>query len=681
MANKRSGGVNAKAENIDIKGDAVGRDEVHGDVYYGAQPSQRRRAELPNQPYFFGREDELKIIADALDPESNGWGVLIDGPGGMGKTALAICAGHLADDDTYPTKIFLSAKIRELTPQGEQELQDSMLPNFMALITELAKELGEEGIEKTDPNERVKEVRRALENRQALIIIDNLETFEDKERDRVFQFLRRLPRSCKAIVTSRRRTDTAAEIIRLDRLKQEDAMKLILKLSERNKLLAAINDLERQELYEATKGNPLLIEWIVGQLGRPESKCRTIDDACHFLESAPGDNDPLEFIFSDLVETFTTHDIKVLTTLKYFTQPATTKWIADIAGIAQTTAESVLEDLAGRSLISGDVQSSAYILPPLVATFLHHKRPEIFAQTSSRLTKRAYAMALENGDEKYKRFKVLDEQWPTIAAAIPLFLQDDNRRLQRLCDALDNFLEFSGRWDEWLSLSLQAEERAIAANDYRNAIWRVSGAGRIYNMQDQSAELSKCAKRAEAYGKRVSVRDKLLAIQLRGLSYLLEKNYAATVAIFQEELRLARSLFLGQDSVVMALNDLAMAERKSGDYVAAEHDYREALRIAKKIKNRVLMAPIASNLADFVLEREQWAKAEQLAREALPLSQAIGRQETIACDCTNLAKALARQGRKAEGLPYAQRAVEIFTKLRMQENLEEAQATLKECES
>ena len=33
---------------------------------------------LPYQPYFFGRVDELKSIADSLSPESRTWGALID---------------------------------------------------------------------------------------------------------------------------------------------------------------------------------------------------------------------------------------------------------------------------------------------------------------------------------------------------------------------------------------------------------------------------------------------------------------------------------------------------------------------------------------------------------------------------------------------------------------------------
>jgi hypothetical protein len=50
----------------------------------------------------------------------------------------------------------------------------------------------------------------------------------------------------------------------------------------------------------------------------------------------------------------------------------------------------------------------------------------------------------------------------------------------------------------------------------------------------------------------------------------------------------------------------------------------------------------------------------------------------IASDCQRLAEALARQGRSEEGLPYAHRAVDIYTRLRSPD-LENAQATLRTC--
>jgi hypothetical protein len=172
------------------------------------------QSSLPPQQFFFGREKELASIAEAILPESRTWGVLID---------------------------------------------------YIALLSELAMELGDKDVAKTPENERANAVRRSLTTQRALIVIDNLETFPEAERIRLYQFLNLLPHGCKAIVTSRRRSDVDARVIRVDRMDKKDALDLLGELARTNRHLAKAEP-EWQTLYEVTGGIPLPLRWTAGQL-------------------------------------------------------------------------------------------------------------------------------------------------------------------------------------------------------------------------------------------------------------------------------------------------------------------------------------------------------------------------------------------------------------------------------
>ncbi|MGH8566062.1 MAG: tetratricopeptide repeat protein [Gammaproteobacteria bacterium] len=90
--------------------------------------------------------------------------------------------------------------------------------------------------------------------------------------------------------------------------------------------------------------------------------------------------------------------------------------------------------------------------------------------------------------------------------------------------------------------------------------------------------------------------------------------------------------------------------------------------------------PFTGNLAVLALDREDWPRAETVSREALTLSEDVGRQDLIASNCQRIAKALVRQGKPAEALPHARRAADIYTRLGSPD-LEAALATLREGES
>lgn len=634
---------------------------------------------LPRLHSFVGRGDELKTIADALSPQTRTWGALIDGPGGIGKTSLAVRAAELAPPGQFDRILFLSSKQRRMTAEGQRERSDFVVPGYLEMLNEIARLLERPELTKEPEDVRARVVIGALEPARALLILDNLESLPKDQQNRLFEFLSQLPPSCKAIATSRRRSDVDARIVRLGKLDQDAALALIAELAVDRPLLAKAADADRVHLYEETGGNPLLLRWIAGQLGR--GRCRTLASALELCRNAADENDPLEFIFGDLLETFTEAETKALVALSYFTQLVAVKHIAEIAGITNVAAQTALDDLANRALVLPDEENERFALVPMVADFLRRRKPEVVAETGDRLDKRAYALVVENGYGKHDRFPALDAAWPTVAAALPQFLAGPNDRLQTVCSALQLFLEFTGRWDEQLALSRAAEARAMAARDFSKAGWRAYDAGRVHKLRGESAEVLDCASRAEAHWRDAGAgtRERAVAIRLRGCGHQLAKDYPTAIAAHRESVDLDRAMNPESKEVAIGLIDLAETEQLAGDLPAAERNCREALRIAKAVDYREGIAICTGNLAGLALDCEDWPGAEAVAREALALSEKVGRQELIALDHNRLAKALARQGRKPEALPHARRAVDIFTALHSPE-LEVARRTLTECE-
>ncbi|MDH4249705.1 MAG: tetratricopeptide repeat protein [Nitrospira sp.] len=517
----------------------------------------------------------------------------------------------------------------------------------------------------------------ALRGTQTLLVLDNLESLVKRERDTLFTFVKKLPAGCKAILTSRGRIGSGAEELILEKLSQQAALDTLAELATHNQLLAKTSNAERHVLYRETGGKPLLLRWTAGQLGR--GHCLTFTDALHFLRSCPEGNDPLEFIFGDLVEDFSDAETKALCALTYFTLPVKVEHVATIVALPEPDTDRALRSLTVRSLAVPTDELKAFTLVPMVADFLRKKKPEVVAETGDRLEKRAYALIIENGYDNHTCFPTLEAAWPGIAPALGLFLASDNERLQTLCAALQTFLDFQGRWDEWLALNEKAEARALADADHDRAGWRAYDAGYIHSLRRQADDVLTCADRAAAHWAKAGAREWAIAIFLRGSGHELKKDYPAAIAAYRETLDLHRSLAAESVDVAICLNSLAVAENGSGHFATAEEHYREALRVARAVGYDEGVAMYTGNLANLVLHRKDWPTAEALAREALPLSEAVGRQELIAEDNRRLAHALVRQGKSAEALPYARRAVDIYVRL-SSPDLVWAQATLAECE-
>ncbi len=528
---------------------------------------------LPTLQPFFGREEDLKRIADALDPDSRTWGAVIDGPGGMGKTSLAVCAAYKVSADVFNRIIFTSLQTRELDDDGERGMSGFLVSGLAELLNELGHELGRDDIAKAVEDQRPRLLLDALRGTQTLLVLDNLESLLKRDRDILFTFVKKLPTGCKAILTSRGRAGSGSEELILEKLSEQAALKTLAELAKHNPFLAMTSEAERLVLYRETGGNPLLLRWTAGQLGRNE--CLTFDDALHHLRTCPKGNDPLEFIFGRLVDGLSDAELKAICALSYFSLPAKVEHVAAIAELLESDTDRALRSLTVLSLAVPTDNLKAFTLVPMVRDFLNERNPIIMVETGFRLEERAYRLIMENGYRNNDRFPTLEAAWPSIASALAFFLSGDNVRLQTICDALGDFLNFQGRWDERLTLNVKAEAKAVAAGDYYKAGRRAYEAGRVYSLRGEADSVLDCADRATGHWVKAKAgeRDRATAISLRGHGHFLKKDYPAAIAAYREALDLDRRRAAESMEVAICLNDLAGAERLLGLFPESEKDF------------------------------------------------------------------------------------------------------------
>jgi tetratricopeptide (TPR) repeat protein len=641
-------------------------------------PSTSIPNNLPRLQPFFGRDAELANIRAALDPASRTWGTLIRGEGGKGKTALALRAAYECPPAHFDRIVFVSMKQQEQDDNRLRKLDGFALSSWMQMLNEIARVLDLPEVAKALENERAPLLRDKLAGRRVLLVLDNLETLSDSEQDQLFTFLEFLPNDCKALLTSRTFAGNKLLAIELPKLDQASALQMLAQIAEHNVAFAKSSKGDRIQLYKQTQGNALLLRWVAGQVG--SGHCTNIGDALAHLAACPVGNNPLAYIFADVVDSLGDQETKLLAALTWPNQPIPIEAIAEIGDVPLADAQRWLKVLTNRSLVVPDQEETQYALVPMVAEFLRNHRADVVHETGDRLEQRAYALIVENGYQKHDRFSILDATWSTVAPALPLFLAGPNPRLQMVCDALDTFLNFTGRWDESLSLNQQAEVSAAATLPF-SAGYRAYAVGWIHSFRQQPDAVLVCAERAAAHWKaaKAGPRERAIAIQLRGNGHELQEDYPAAITAYREVLDLDRSLSPESADVAIDMNSLANAERLSGDLSGAERDYREALRVALAVDYAEGVATFTANLAMIALDRKDWLTAEALAREALQLSGKMSHQDLIAGACYYLAEALLSQAKAIEALPYIRRAVESFAKL-SSPRLANAEATLARCE-
>ncbi|MEH2306693.1 tetratricopeptide repeat protein [Nostoc sp.] len=643
---------------------------------------------------FVGRKQEIARCMEALSPEERGWGVTVDGIGGMGKTALALEVAHLARKQAlFDAYLFVSAKTTWLSAEGVRE-ETLALSSLDSFCREFAKGLGQTDIVKmTDATERRRALLDALRGRRTLLIWDNLETLNAEERDMIAEFVRKLPIPNKAIITSRRRTGESALTIRLDRLLEAEALELMREKGRSHPRLAQELNATKPEiltaLYEASGGNPLALDWTLGQVAH---KGYSISVALERLRNAAKSNDLYGFLFADAAETLFENDRTVLSALVVFLTPARTAALANATDLVITEIQVSLERLVTLSLVN-DLDGERFGLHPLTRTYIRAAVGGTDTVGTAPLSGIRFDPAAQRkvlrywvdfaqkyggyGKDAYQTYDKLEAEWQNLEG-VATTLQEmagilgtlkDQQAAQMLIDleiALNNFLLFRGYWDERVRLGEWRYQAGKALGQWNDAGWGANNVAIIYrNRGETDRAASWAAQMAEAMERGGSRRDKTIAIRFQGNIAEQRRDSAEAKRLYQEALVIYRELG-DEECEAIALNDLGRVARSLGDFDRAESYYKQALAISEKLGNRGSQANFCGSLGLLALNRDRPTEARPWYERELALAQEIGQQTLIADAQSGLARFLEEEGRYAEALPLALTALEIRERSRDQ---------------
>jgi tetratricopeptide (TPR) repeat protein len=658
------------------------------------QDSVLPRDNLPRRVSFFGREKEIARAMDALSPDDRGWGLMIDGIGGIGKTALAVEVAYLClEQARFDAFFFVTAKLTRLAPGGEQSTEDAAR-TLDAMLNEVARAMDCPGVAR----EAGAEKRRALldelrrfsgPERRVLLILDNLETLPSDELVPLFEFLRRLPGHCKAIVTSRRRAGEGAVWLRLEKLDWEPAWELIADRMERDarleRTLTRAGEARWQELYDAAGGSPLALRW---SLGLMSARNLSLDRALALLRGGAADDSPLHrFIYREARQDMGADDWRVLGALSLFAAPASFDALSSTTELTRLMLESALERLDAYALVDAAGPDGPYSLHPLTRQLAAGElagQPEMGDILRASFARYWVDFAERYGGGRkgaYQTFHHLDAEWPNLEAAVEVLrnqvyvaalkqnqVSEDAKEaahlLNDLARALRTFLWFRGHWEERVRLGEAAYQAMAALKDWRNAGWRARDAAWIhYNRAETSRATAWADRCAEAWERGGTRRDQAAATQMRGLVTRQRGDLDEAERLLAEALAAYRDL--GAEGIpAIVLNDLGDVARERHGYDRAEGYYREALSIDEKRGHKEGQATDLGNLGNLALDRGRPDEARRGFERALSLAQKVGRQDLVAHAQWGLARVLEEEDRLAEALPLAQAALQIYERLR-----------------
>lgn len=642
---------------------------------------------LPQPDYvrFVGREAELTDIRSLLSPDNRAWVIVIDGIGGIGKSALALEVAHrylreylqLPEPERFRAIVWASAKSAVLTADGIAPRQQ-ITRTLDDIYATVAAALEREDITRGRAEGQDNLVCRALTQQRTLLILDNLETIDD---ERVNAFLRELPAPTKCIVTTRHRIDVAYPI-RLQEMPRADGLALVAQECAKKEVV--LERLEAEKLYDRTGGVPLAIVWSVAQMGYGhgvEAVLRRLGDAREDIS---------RYCFEGAMERIRERPAHtLLLALALFAAGASREALGYVTDLPMADRDEGLVDLDKLSLANRD--SGRFRMLPLTKQYALAGIPD--DPRRSTLEERWIGYYGESSaayaDEHWNwtNYDWLLAEGENILALVMWAVAAGRGEVAlAVTRPVMRYLDIRGRWSELFKYGELLYNVAQTLNDQRTAAWICAHwLAWLYGEQAEVEQAQRWALEGIALYEALS-EPRGLCLSKLYLSRALRRGgqFAASEREANSSMELARDVGYG-DGMAMAHDQLGKIARDQGLWERAREHFSATLSWCEEHEEEAnldvtIRMNVLGNLGWLEYQLGNYERGKELCERSLRSFEWIGgRGYTTTLQCY-LAKIEWALGNEAKAVQYARDALYWAERLQLVRELKMAQDILGQIE-
>jgi tetratricopeptide (TPR) repeat protein len=510
-------------------------------------------------------ENLIEKIGKSLAESDNNL-VVLWGSGGNGKTTLAAQFARASEKER---------QIVWIDADGRTDISAGVL------LDEIVTQLGQPEIRQLPPTLKHEQSLNLLTEKPSLVILDNFETLKEEYQKECLEFLKL--REFDALITTRERIQ-GVKNENVFEMTEKEASAFIERLIEDSPFPQAFSEDIRQKTMETAERNPLVIQWIIGQIDNAQSPKEVFDELEH------GEGEAAERVFnrSFNLPQLGSDGRSILLALSLFVLNARRRSVKDIVVFGKDVRRfnSALKSLANLRLINVTEGSERLFLGGLTRQFAraYLEKSGRFRLFCQKFIEYFLEFATRHSKASPENLNLLEEDKINLLSAIDLaFDQEDSGKVFILAGALPEFLDIRGHWEDAILIFEKIIVLARSLNDNYH-IWFFSAA--------------------------------------LGIIYAKRADFDKADKLFNRSLGIAREL-KNQEGISSALNNLGALSHIKGNLEKAEMLYEESLEIDRTLKNPAGVAGSLNNLALVLEEKGSLERAERLLRESLEIGEKI----------------------------------------------------------